>query len=259
MLIDTHTHLFLPAFNKDRDEVLTRAFNEGVLKCFLPNINGSTIGPMLYLVDQYPDNCYPMIGLHPTSVKGDPAGELKNLRDWLSKRKFYAIGETGLDLYWDTTYLEEQKEAFTFQIRLAKEFDLPVVIHSRESFNEIFDILDQENDPNLTGIFHSFTGTPEQAERIIGYGFKIGIGGIITYKNAGLDRVAEQIDPGHLVLETDSPYLAPVPQRGKRNEPSYLPYIAEKTAEIYRMSVGEITRITTLNAAHVFRINIPVL
>jgi len=256
MLIDTHTHLFLAEFDQDRDEVLMRAFNAGVLKCFLPNVDGSTIIPMLKMVDKYPDNCYPMIGLHPTSVKMNYIDELKIIKDWLLKRKFYAIGETGLDLHWDKSFLKEQQEAFTYQLRLAKEFDLPVVIHSRESFNEIFDILDEEDDQNLTGIFHSFTGTLEQADKIIKYGFKIGIGGIVTFKNAGLDRVVEHIDHHHIVLETDSPYLAPVPKRGKRNEPSFLLHIAAKIAELHRVSVDEIARVTNRNALDVYRIKI---
>lgn len=254
MLIDTHTHLFLAEFDHDRDEALQRAANAGVLKCFLPNIDGSTVLPMLDLADQYPDHCYPMMGLHPNSVRRDYKNELKIIRDWLSNRKFFAIGETGIDLYRNKSLLKEQQEVFIYQIRLAKEFDLPVVIHARESFNEIFDIMDEEYKPNLTGIFHSFTGTLWQAEKIISYGFKIGIGGIVTYKNAGLDRLVEQIDPRHFVLETDSPYLAPVPKRGKRNEPSYLVYTAAKIAELHRVSVDEINRITTHNALDLFRI-----
>ncbi len=256
MLIDTHTHLFLAEFDQDRDETLLRAMNAGVLKCFLPNVDGSTVRPMLNLADKYPDNCFPMIGLHPTSVKKNYIDDLKIVRDWLLKRKFYAIGETGLDLYWDKSFLKEQQEAFICQIRLAKEFDLPVIIHSRESFNEIFDIMDKEYEQNLTGIFHSFTGTLEQADKIIKYGFKIGIGGIVTFKNAGLDHVVEQIDPHHIVLETDSPYLAPVPKRGKRNEPAFLIYIAARIAELHRMSIDEIASLTTRNALDVYRIKI---
>jgi TatD DNase family protein len=192
--------------------------------------------------------------LHPTSVRKNYADELRIIRDWLLKRKFYAIGETGIDLYRNQSLLKEQQEAFTFQIRLAKEFNLPVVIHSRESFDEIFDIMDKENDDKLTGIFHSFTGTLEQASRIIHYGFKIGIGGIVTFKNAGLDRVVAQIDPNHFVLETDSPYLAPVPKRGKRNEPSFLIYTASRIAELHKLSLDEIAGITTRNALDVYRV-----
>jgi TatD DNase family protein len=257
MLIDTHTHLFLSEFDHDRDEALQRAVKAGVLKCFLPNVDVSTILPMLNLADQYPDHCYPMMGLHPTSVRKNYADELRIIRDWLLKRKFYAIGETGLDLYRDKSFLKEQQKAFIFQIRLARENNLPVVIHARESFNEIFDIMDEEYDPGLTGIFHSFTGTLGQAEKIISYGFKIGIGGIVTFKNSGLGRLVEQIDPHHIVLETDSPYLAPVPKRGKRNEPSYLVHIAAKIAELHRMPVDEINRITTRNALDLFRIKPP--
>ncbi len=254
MFIDTHTHLFLEEFNHDRDEVLSRALHAGIRMCFLPNINEYSIRPMLELADQYPENCYPMIGLHPNYVQADHTSELQIVRDWLLKRKFYAIGETGIDLYRNQSLLKEQQEAFIFQIRLAKEFNLPVVIHSRESFDEIFDIMDKENDDKLTGIFHSFTGTLEQASRIIHYGFKIGIGGIVTFKNAGLDRVVAQIDPNHIVLETDSPYLAPVPKRGKRNESSFLVYIAARVAELHKLSLDEIAGITTRNALDVYRI-----
>jgi TatD DNase family protein len=254
MFIDTHTHLFLEEFNHDRDEVLNRALHNDVGMFFLPNINQYSIRPMLELADQYPENCYPMIGLHPNCVQSDRTSELQIVRDWLNKRKFYAIGETGIDLYRNQSMLKEQREAFIFQIRLAKEFNLPVVIHSRESFDEIFDIMDKENDDKLTGIFHSFTGTLEQASRIIHYGFKIGIGGIVTFKNAGLDRVVAQIDPIHIVLETDSPYLAPVPKRGKRNESSFLVYIAARIAELHKISLDETARITTRNALDVYRI-----
>ncbi len=253
MFIDTHTHLFLAEFNHDRDEVLSRALHAGVRMCFLPNINEYSIRPMLELADRYPENCYPMIGLHPNAVQVDYTSKLQIVRDWLLKRKFYAIGETGIDLYRNQSLLKEQQEAFIFQIRLAKEFNLPVVIHSRESFDEIFDIMDKENDDKLTGIFHSFTGTLEQASRIIHYGFKIGIGGIVTFKNAGLDRVVAQIDPNHIVLETDSPYLAPVPKRGKRNEPSFLIYTAARVAELHKLSLDEIAGITTRNALDVYR------
>jgi len=254
MFIDTHTHLFLGEFSHDRNEVLNRALHNDVRMCFLPNINQYSIRPMLELADQYPENCYPMIGLHPNYVQSDHIFELQIVRDWLNKRKFCAIGETGIDLYRNQSMLKEQQKAFIFQIRLAKEFNLPLVIHSRESFDEIFNIMDKENDDNLTGIFHSFTGTLEQAYRIIHYGFKIGIGGIVTFKNAGLDRVVAQIDPIHIVLETDSPYLAPVPKRGKRNEPSFLVYIAARIAELYGISVDETARITTRNALDVYRI-----
>lgn len=256
MFIDTHTHLFLAQFDQDRDKALIRARGNGVRMCFLPNIDKSTIQPMLKLSDQYPENCYPSIGLHPNSVKDNFTSELEIVRNWSSKRKFYAVGETGIDLYRNRSFLTEQQDAFLFQIRLAKELSLPVVIHSRESYREIFDIMDRENDEKLTGIFHSFTGTIEQASRIIDYGFKIGIGGIITFKDGGLDRVVSQIDPNHIVLETDSPYLAPAPMRGKRNEPSFLIYIAARLAEIYGLTVDEVARITTHNALDVYRIKI---
>jgi len=255
MLIDTHTHLFLKEFDADRDEVLNRAVKKGVKKLILPNVDSSTTLPMLDLCSRFPDHCYPMMGLHPTSVRDNYKDELTNVENWLKKGIFVAVGEIGIDLYWEKKFLFQQLEAFAHQIILAKKFQLPIVIHSRESFDEIFDIMDDLNDENLKGIFHAFTGTHEQAERAIGYGFKLGIGGIVTFKNSGLDKVVSMIDPVHLVLETDSPYLAPTPKRGHRNEPSYLIYTANKIAGIHGTTVEEVARITTQNALTLFGLN----
>jgi TatD DNase family protein len=253
MYIDTHTHLFLTEFDSDRDEVIKRAIHSGVHKMFLPNIDSRTIQPLLDLISLYPDNLYPMMGLHPTSVKKNYREQLRIVEEWLNKEKFYAIGETGIDLYWDPSHLTEQQDAFIQHIRFSRVSGLPLIIHSRESYNEIFKILNQELTGDITGIFHSFTGTFEQAKEIFNFGFKIGIGGIVTFKNSGLDHVVALTGPDQIVLETDSPYLAPIPYRGKRNEPSYLLYTAQKIADILGMSVEDIAQITTMNALNIYR------
>lgn len=256
ILIDTHTHLFLPDFKEDLSRVVSDAVDRGVVKMLLPNVDGSTMDSMLSLADEFPANCLPMIGLHPTSVNEFFEQKLNLVKEKLVTRKFWGIGETGIDLYWDDTNLNQQVEAFKLQISLAKEFHLPLVIHARRSFHEIFKVLDQENDDSLHGVFHAFTGNAIQAGKIIDYGFKIGIGGIVTFKNAGLDRIVKDIALEHIVLETDAPYLAPVPKRGKRNEPAYLIYTAERMAEIYGQPIGVIADITTRNAAALFNIKI---
>ncbi len=253
-LIDTHTHLFLSEFDDDRDQVIENARKNGVEKVLLPNVDNTTSLPLFELVDKYPEFCLPMMGLHPTSVNENYKDELRKVEDWLARRNFIAIGEIGIDLYWDKTFKKEQEEAFRYQIGLAKKNNLPIIIHARESFNEIFTIMDELNDENLTGVFHAFTGDNIQAEKIIAWGFKIGIGGIVTFKNAGLDKVVDNIDINHIVLETDSPYLAPVPKRGKRNESAYVLYIAQKIAEIKNISVEEVAEITTRNAKQVFKL-----
>lgn len=255
ILIDTHTHLFLEQFDEDRSTVVEEALRNGIKKMFLPNIDSSTTEKVVQMAKDFPEVCYPIIGLHPTSVKENYRDELKDLEHWLKKEKFYAIGETGIDLYWDKTFIKEQEEAFKFQIKLAKQSGLPLIIHARESFDEIFAIVDELNDERLKGIFHSFTGTTEQAEKILFYkGFKIGIGGIVTFKNSGLADVVAKIGLEHLVLETDSPYLAPTPKRGKRNESSYLIYIAQKIAEVYNTDIEKVAEITTQNATELFKI-----
>jgi TatD DNase family protein len=254
MYIDTHTHLFLREFNPDLNEVIERAFSSGVAKMFLPNIDRKTISPMLDLSRSYPGKLYPMMGLHPTSVKENYREELGIIEKWFSGEKFYAVGETGIDLYWDKTHLKEQKDSLIQHIRFARNYDLPLVIHSRAAFDEIFQILDQELTGNERGIFHAFTGTYEQAKKIFEYGFMIGIGGIITYKNSGLDKVIVKTGISQVVLETDAPYLAPVPQRGKRNEPSFIQYIAQKIADLLDVETQEIERITSTNALEMFRL-----
>jgi len=222
----------------------------------LPNVDDTTIDSMLSLADEYPGYCLPMIGLHPTSVDDLFKQKLDSVKEKLGTREFWGIGETGIDLYWNDTYLEQQLDAFRWHIALAKEFQLPLVIHARNSFHEIFEVMDQENDDSLQGVFHAFTGDVKQARKIIDYGFKIGIGGIVTFKNAGLDRVAKDIALEHIVLETDAPYLAPAPNRGKRNEPAYLIYTAKKIAEIHGQPLEVIAELTTRNAAALFNIKI---
>jgi len=252
--IDTHTHLFLPEFDADRDQVIANAQKEGVEKLLLPNVDSSTLERLNDLVKKYPDFCLPMIGLHPTSVKEDFKDELELVENYLKDNKVCAIGEIGMDLYWDKTFLKEQEKVFRSQISLAKKYDLPVVIHARDSFDEIFNIMEDVIDDKLNGVFHAFTGNNEQAKKITEWGFKIGLGGILTFKNSGLDKVVNNIDINHIVLETDSPYLAPVPKRGKRNESSYIIYIAQKLAEIKNISVSEVAQVTTRNAKNLFRL-----
>ncbi len=254
MLIDTHSHIYSTDFIHDRDEIIQRAYSNDVRKIILPNIDSSSVKNLLDMVDSYPHICIPLMGLHPTSVNHDYQEELQLVEYWLKKRKFYGIGEIGIDLYWETSFLEEQTQAFRFQLNLAHEYQLPVVIHVRDSFDEVYNVLLEEKDKNLTGVFHSFTGTLEQAQLVIDLGFKIGVNGIITFKKSGLDEVISKIDTSHIILETDSPYLTPVPFRGKRNESSYLVHIAQKIAELHHMTVGEIAKITTENARKLFGI-----
>jgi len=254
MLIDTHSHIYSTDFIHDRDEIIQRAYSNDVRKIILPNIDSSSVKNLLDMVDTYPHICIPLMGLHPTSVNHDYQEELQVVEYWLKKRKFYGIGEIGIDLYWETSFLEEQINAFRFQLRLAREYELPVVIHVRDSFEQVYNVLLEEKDKNLTGVFHSFSGTLEQAQLVIDLGFKIGVNGIITFKKSGLDEVISKIDPSNLLLETDSPYLTPVPFRGKRNESSYLVHIAQKIADLHQMTVGEIAKITTENARKLFGI-----
>lgn len=251
-LIDTHTHLYVEQFDADRGEVIERAMKQGVSKFYIPAIDSTYYERMFNLRDSYPDAIRLMAGLHPTHVKEDYEKELNFVRELLEKEKFVAIGEIGIDLYWDQTFLEEQKKAFRTQIAWAREKSLPIVIHARDSFKEIFEIMDLEQGPELKGIFHCFTGTLEQAKKIIDYGFKLGIGGVVTFKNGGIDKFLDQIELENLVLETDSPYLAPKPFRGKRNESSYLVHVVEKLAEIYNMDPKEVAEITTRNAQEIF-------
>jgi len=253
ILTDTHSHLYAEQFSEDIEDVMLRCRENNIHRIFLPNIDSTSIEGMKKLVAVYPKTCFPMMGLHPTSVKENYLEELKLVEQLLDQEKFVAIGEIGIDLYWDKTYFKEQQDAFRKQINLAKKYKLPFVIHCRDSFNEIFEILDDMNDDDMKGIFHCFTGTLEQANHIINYGgFKLGIGGVVTFKNSGLDAVVKDIDLQHIVLETDSPYLTPTPFRGKRNESSYLIHIAQKLADIYGFSIEEVAAITTKNSRDVF-------
>lgn len=253
-LIDTHTHLYLEEFDDDRASVVERAIESDVRFMLLPNIDSSSTEPMLNLCKQFPENCFPMMGLHPTSVKDDYQDELKKVEEFLLNKKFYGIGETGIDLYWDKTFIEEQKIAFSRQVELAKEYSLPIVIHSRDSFDEIYEILLKLNSDELTGVFHCFTGDYEQAQKVTGLGLKLGIGGVLTFKNSGLDKVMERIDLEHIILETDSPYLTPTPFRGKRNESSYVKYVAEKLAAVKNTTVDAVAEITSKNAIDLFKL-----
>ena len=252
-LTDTHTHLFATEFDTDRAEMMNRALEKGVTRFFLPNIDADSIQPMLAMCDAFHDKCFPMMGLHPCSVFVNYEEQLAVIKEWLSNDKFYAVGEIGIDLYHDTTFAEQQKIAFRTQIEWAKEAELPIVIHCRNSFNEVMEIVSDMKDARLKGIFHCFSGTFEYAQRILALGdFKMGIGGAITYKNSTLPQVLSQIPLEHIVLETDSPYLTPVPFRGNRNESAYLYYVAEKLADIYKLPIEEIADVTTKNSIKVF-------
>jgi len=252
IITDTHTHLYSEAFDEDRDAMMQRALNAGVKRFFIPAIDSTYTQVMLDLESDYPENVFLMMGLHPTHVKENYKEELSLVEEWLAKRKFYAVGEIGIDLYWDKTFLKQQQEAFVYQIRLAKKHQLPIVIHCRESFDEIFEILEQEKGDDLFGIFHCFTGTLEQAHQALSYNMKLGIGGVATFKNGKIDQFLDQVDLKHIVLETDSPYLAPVPYRGKRNESAYVIQVLEKLSYIYGKPVEEIAEITTQNSVEVF-------
>jgi len=253
MFIDTHTHLFAEEFDADRDLVIESAVQAGITKMFLPNVDVSTLERLKESCTQFPGHCFPMIGLHPCSVNANYLKDLDIIRKEINQSKIWAIGECGIDLYWDKTFLNEQKEALRIQGEWAKELKLPLIIHARESFHEIFEVIDQINSPELTGIFHCFTGGKHEAEKIISYGgFRMGIGGVVTYKNSHLPALLPEIDLKHIVLETDSPYLPPVPYRGKRNESSYLIQVADKLSEIYQLPLEKIGEITTRNATELF-------
>lgn len=253
MYIDTHTHLFSEKFTEDRTQVIQRAIEAGVTKMLLPNIDVQSIDAMHNLEAQFPDNCFSMMGLHPCDVNADFESKLEVIKKHLFQREYVAVGEIGIDLYWDKTFVEEQKTAFKMQCNWAKERGIPVAIHARDSFDEIFKCLDQVNDENLTGVLHCFTGTEEQAKRVLAYGgFKLGIGGVVTFKKAGLDKVVANLSLEDLVIETDSPYLAPTPFRGKRNESSYVVKVADKLSDIFEVSPKVIAEQTTKNAYELF-------
>lgn len=254
MLTDTHTHLYSDAFKEDRDEMIQRALDLGINRFFIPAIDSSYTESMYQLEDAYPNEIYLMMGLHPTSVKEDYEKELAHVELQFKNRKFYAVGEIGIDLYWDSSTLEIQKIAFKRQIQLAKKYVLPIVIHCRNAFDEIFEVLETEKDDKLYGIFHCFTGTFEQAQKAISFNMKLGIGGVVTFKNGKIDTFLNQIPLEHIVLETDSPYLTPAPYRGKRNESAYLDLVCKKVSELYNLSEEEIAKITTENSIQVFGI-----
>ncbi|MEO6251968.1 MAG: TatD family hydrolase [Ferruginibacter sp.] len=252
MIVDTHCHLYLDDFKRDIQEVIKRAEKEGVHKFYLPAIDSSEMENLFLLEAHYPEKCIAMMGLHPCSVKENYLEELTLVKDWLAKRKFAAVGEIGLDFYWDKTFTAQQYEAFSMQIELALQYKLPIVIHTRNAMQETIEVVKEFVPRGVRGIFHCFGGTVENAEEIIGAGFYLGIGGVLTYKKSGLAEVLEKIDLKYMVLETDSPYLTPVPFRGKRNESSYLKYVIEKLALIKNVSVDEVASVTTANAEKIF-------
>ena len=254
IITDTHTHLYSEAFDEDRDQMMQRALDVGVTRFFVPAIDSTYTEGMLALEKDYPNNVFLMTGLHPTHVKDNYNEELEHVVDMLDKHKFYAIGEIGIDLYWDKSTLSIQQDAFRQQIQLAKQHELPIVIHCRDAFDEVFEILEEEKADKLYGIFHCFTGDFEQAKQAISYNMKLGIGGVATFKNGKIDQFLNQIDLKHIVLETDAPYLAPTPYRGKRNESSYITKVLEKLSDIYQVSEEKIAEITTENSKDVFGI-----
>ncbi len=254
IITDTHTHLYSEAFDEDRKEMIERAIKLNVSRFFIPAIDSSYTDAMFQLEKAFPDNVFLMTGLHPTHVKENYKQELRHVELMLAQRQFYAVGEIGIDLYWDKSTLAIQQEAFKYQIKLAKQYKLPIVIHCREAFDEIFEVLDQEKSKDLIGIFHCFAGNLQQAHQAISYNLKLGIGGVATFKNGKIDQFLNQIDLNHIVLETDSPYLAPVPFRGKRNESAYIIKILEKLSLIYGVSEEQIATITTQNSKDIFNI-----
>lgn len=254
IITDTHAHIYSELFENDRNEMMNRAISKGVSRFFVPAIDSTYTKAMLDIEHQFPKNVFLMMGLHPTHVKENVVDELAKVKEWLDKRTFYGVGEIGIDLYWDKTFLKQQQDAFKTQIEWAKEKKLPIIIHSRDSFDEIFEVLDDVKDEQLFGIFHCFTGTKDQAEKALTYQMKLGIGGVVTFKNGKIDQFLKEIPLNHIVLESDAPYLAPVPFRGKRNESSYLPLIVDKLAQIYNLTPNEIASITTQNSKEIFGI-----
>ncbi|MGB5376517.1 TatD family hydrolase [Muriicola sp.] len=254
LITDTHTHLYSEAFDEDRDSVIKKGIAQGIERFFIPAIDSSYTAAMLSLEKEFPENVFLMMGLHPTHVKDNYLEELAHVEAMLQQRAFCAIGEIGIDLYWDKTYLKQQQDAFKKQIALARQYSLPIVIHCRDSFDEIFEVLEDEKDSKVYGIFHCFTGSLEQAKRAIDLNMKLGIGGVVTFKNGKIDTILNKISPEHIVLETDAPYLSPVPYRGKRNEPVYIMEVLNKLSDIYQLPVEEIARITTENSTKVFGI-----
>ncbi len=254
IITDTHTHIYSELFDDDRTQMMHRALNNGIQRFFVPAIDSTYTKSMFAIEQLFPNNVFLMMGLHPTHVKENFMDELAMVKDWLDKRTFYGVGEIGIDLFWDKSFLKQQQDAFKIQIEWAKEKKLPIIIHSRDSFDEIFEVLDDVKDEKLFGIFHCFTGTKVQAEKALSYQMKLGIGGVITFKNGKIDQFLHEIPLKNIVLESDAPYLAPVPFRGKRNESSYIPYIVAKLSQIYGVSIEQIAAITTQNSKDVFGI-----
>ncbi|MEN8250745.1 MAG: TatD family hydrolase [Bacteroidota bacterium] len=252
-LVDSHAHIYLNQFDSDLEDTIERAREEGVEAIYMPNIDHTSIDDMLEVSEKYPGYCIPMMGLHPTSVKKGFEKELYLVEEWLNKGGFSAVGEIGTDLYWDQTYWQEQQEALKIQLELAIKHELPFVIHCRDSIDETIELIKPLQHDKLRGVFHCFTGTIEQATQITSMGFKLGIGGVATFKNGGLENVLEETASEQILLETDSPYLAPVPYRGKRNEPSYIINVCEKIASVKRMDASEVGRITSANAVQLFK------
>lgn len=259
ILTDTHTHMYSDKFADDRDAAIQRCLDAGVTRLFLPNIDSTSVDGLLDLAKTWPNNCFPMMGLHPTSVGENVDDELEVVRQWLFEKldiaphgKFFAVGEIGLDYYWDTSFKDQQQMAFRTQIGWAKELGLPIVVHCRDAMDDILDILEEMNDDSLNGILHCFSGTLQQAQRAISMGFYLGIGGVVTFKNGGVAEVVQQLSIENIVLETDAPYLAPTPNRGKRNESSYLTLVADKVAECLRMTVEQVATATTDNSQKIF-------
>lgn len=254
IITDTHTHLYSEAFDEDRHDMIERAIENNISRFFIPAIDSNYTNSMFQLQKDFPENVFLMMGLHPTHVKEDYKNELEHVEDMLSKHQFYAVGEIGIDLYWDKSTLGIQQDAFKYQIELAKKYQLPIVIHCREAFDEVFEVLEEVNHEGLFGIFHCFTGTIEQAHKALSYNMKLGIGGVATFKNGKIDKFLNEINLEHIVLETDAPYLAPVPYRGKRNESLYILKVLDKLSEIYKLPVEEIANKTTQNSKDVFGI-----
>ena len=251
-LIDTHTHLYDESLDSDRDEMIQRSIDAGFIKMYMPNCDSNTINGMLAIEEKWKNNCFSMMGLHPCYVKENVEEELLIVEAWLAKRKFWGVGEIGLDKYWDVTFLEQQKMAFRHQIDLALKYDLPIIIHSREANQDCINIVKEKQNGNLNGIFHCYSGSYEQANEIIALGFYLGIGGVITFKNTKLTETIAKLGLDNIVLETDAPYLAPAPFRGKRNESSYTTFVAQKIADVLQMPLEKVVKKTTENAQKVF-------
>lgn len=250
--IDSHVHIYSKKYDDDRDDVIRRSVENGVGRLYMPNIDEESIDAMLEAELKYPDICIPMMGLHPCDVKKDFEKALYTMEAWIDKREFAGIGETGLDLYWDKTFFEQQKEALRIQIQWAKQKKWPIILHCRESMDETIEVIKEEKTADLKGIFHCFSGTLDQAKEIIDLGFLLGIGGVATYKNGGLDKILNELGLEHVVLETDGPYLAPVPHRGKRNSPEYIPIIAERVGDLTQSDLEKVSKATLENSIRIF-------